>query len=327
MGALSADCVKIDGAVYFVQRGGRKVIRLDYNASNDNYQAIDLMRLHEDICMDSTTDGIKRIVVTRMPETRLWAVLNSGEVRVLLIDAIEEIAAWSRIKIADSAASGTDTITDVLAIPGTGEDRIYFVVKRGSTYYLEKLAKLEEAQGDTTSYHADAAIWVVGPTTTPACAHITNASTVRVWSADNAGKDLGDFTVSAGAITLPSQSTLGVVVGLTFNADYTSNKLSGYSEYSVQGDYSRIVDVAVIARDIVPDGITVGPSFSDLQSLPDYEDGTTLIGYYKHEDYDHAPFEFNGTKATADKFYMRAVTPITVLALAFGVHEARDKSR
>lgn len=324
-GAAPVDCEKVDNAVYFVQRGLRKIIRLDYNSTNDGYEAADLMKMHEDICKGRTTDGIKRIAVTRIPETRVWAVMNNGEVRVLLIDPLEEVSGWSRFVIGESAETGTDTITDVVTMPGLGEDRIYFVVKRGTTYYLEKLAKLEEAVGDTTSYHTDAAIWVAGPTTTPACAHIADGSTVRVWSADNAGKDLGEFTVATGAITLPSESTLGVVIGIAFDADYTSNKIAGFADYSTQSEWIRMTDVGLIARNIVPSGITHGPSFSLLEALPEIESGTTYTTTYKVEDWDVPPMEFNGTKSVKERFYLRAKTPITIMGLTYGVQEARNK--
>ena len=325
-GAAPADKVAMGGSIYFVQRGLRKIIALSYDANTDSYDVADLMKMHPDLCYDSSTDGIKRIAVTRMPDTRIWAVMNNGEVRVLLVDPMEEVSGWSRLVIGESAASGTDTITDVVTIPGLGEDRVYFVVKRGSTYYLEKLAKLEEAIGATTSYHTDAAIWVAGPTTTPACAHITNGSTVRVWSADNAGKDLGEFTVAAGAITLPAESTLGVVIGIAFNADYTSNKIAGFADYTVQSEWIRMVDVGLIARHIVPSGITHGPSFSELEALPAIESGTTYIDIYKQEDYDVPPMEFNGTKSVKDKFYLRAKTPITIMGLTYGIYEAKNKN-
>jgi len=82
----------------------------------------------------------------------------------------------------------------------------------------------------------------------------------------------------------------------------------------------------LIARHIVPSGITHGPSFSELEALPAIESGTTYIDIYKQEDYDVPPMEFNGTKSVKDKFYLRAKTPITIMGLTYGIYEAKNKN-
>jgi len=124
---------------------------------------------------------------------------------------------------------------------------------------------------------------------------------------------------------LPSESTLGVVIGIAFDADYTSNKIAGFADYSTQSEWIRMTDVGLIARNIVPSGITHGPSFSLLEVLPEIESGTTYTTTYKVEDWDVPPMEFNGTKSVKERFYLRAKTPITIMGLTYGVQEARNK--
>ncbi len=323
-GAAPIDCASIDGSLYFVQRSLRKVIRMDYNSSTDGSSAIDLMTLNEDICKGSDSAGIKRIFITRQPETRLWVVLNDGEVRVYVIDQAEDVAAWSRISTADSTASGTDTITDVVALPGLTDDRVYFVVKRGSAYFLEKLALIEDARGGAISYHADSYQFEAGPIQTVTLSHLT-ASTdiVKAWSA---GVDLGEFTLDGSKQIDLGASYSDVTIGLEITADYTSNKLSGFAPYSVLNERERVYKLGMIARNAQTGLMQFGPSFDDLEDMPKTEGTVTRSLTTAYAEYDFTPFLFNGSYNTDSRVYLRAKGPCTVLALNYVIKESKNKT-
>ena len=56
--------------------------------------------------------------------------------------------------------------------------------------------------------------------------------------------------MTAGAVTLPSDSYVDVVAGLRYTADYTSNKLTQYVPYSVTSRRARVVNIALLVSDM-----------------------------------------------------------------------------
>lgn len=111
----------VDSVTYFVQRAGKKIIGLSGGGSGTTFTGEDITVLHPEIC----AAGIARIAVTREPETRIYVALNSGEVRVYLMDRTEAVTAWSRIVLA-----GTAIVSDVLVLPEGAEDSVYLLVNR-----------------------------------------------------------------------------------------------------------------------------------------------------------------------------------------------------
>jgi len=302
-GSAPIAAIRIDDLLYYVQRSGVKIMELEYALGSDNHKGRDLMTLHQDVC----DAGIKRIAVSRQPETRIIVVLDDGTVRVYLFDPAEEVAAWSRLTIKDGL------VEDVVITPGLKEDIIYFVVNRSGTRYLEKMARL----ADYVDRHFDAFVSYTSPGTTITGLSHLEGSTVGVW-AD--GVDRGTFTVSGGSITVTASYT-NVVVGLPYVADYLSNKLGQYVPAGSTGkssrltSRSRITEVGLIAKDLHPNVFTYGPSFTQLDPLPAYEEDDDL------NQYDNTPFAFNSTHDTDSRVAIRATGPVTILALVFNVKD------
>jgi hypothetical protein len=296
--------IRIDDLLYYVQRSGVKIMELEYALGSDNHKGRDLMTLHQKVC----SAGIKRIAVVRQPETRIIIVLDDGTVRIYLFDSAEEVAAWSQLTVKDGL------VEDVVTLPGLEEDIIYFTVNRSGTRYLEKMAKLSEY----VDKHFDAFKSYTSPGTTITGLSHLEGSTVGVW-AD--GADRGTFTVSSGSITVPTAWT-DVVVGLPYVADYLSNKLGQYvpsgatSQSSRLTARSRITEIGLIAKDLYPNVFTYGPSFTELDPLPEYEEDDDV------NQYDNTPFEFNGDHTTDSRVAIRATGPVTILAMVFNVKDS-----
>ena len=306
-GSAQIEPVKIDDKIYFVQRSGIKVYELEYNLGSDNHKARDLMTLNETIC----SAGIKRMAVSRQPETRIYTVLDDGNARVYLIDPAEDVYAWSRIEM-------DGDIEDVFVLPGTSEDRVYFVVNRAGGRYLEKFYLTSEA----TNKHLDSAVSYTSPGLTLTGLGHLEGKTVHVW-ADNQYRE--SAVVDSGEITV-SASWGTVIAGLRHTADYTSNKLGQYVPYSVLNRKARVTRVGMIARDLWPKAIQYGPSFSDLQDMPDTEYGTDLVTTALIDEYDTDPFEFDGSYDTDNRIYLRATGPCTIMALTYDIKEGKSKT-
>lgn len=313
-GAANVDAIRIDDKIYFVQRSGTKIYELLYDMNNDRTTPADLMTLNESIC----SEGVKRIVFTRQPETRVWVLTNSGNIRIYTFDRAEEVAAWSRIE-----TYGDHTFDDICVLPAATEDRVYVTTTRSTGRYIEKLALMSEAQGGSTSKHFDSFIVKTSPGTTITGLDHLEGETVYVW-AD--GQQRGTtYIVSSGQITV-SDAWTNVVIGLRYNADWTSNKLLDYTTPDNSKnrvgvtDKSRVTHIGIIARLLWRNGLSYGPDFDNLDPLPDIEDGTTAVTT-SVQSYDTVPFEFDGTYSTDSRICIRAVAPATIMALKYNVME------
>ena len=299
---------KVDGGGFFVQQGGVKVYEIAYDADTYDYKTNDLTMLVPEMLVQ----GVARMDVQRKPDTRLHCVLDDGTVALLVFDKAEEVTSWINIE--------TDgIIEDVLVMPSTPEDSVYYIVKRtinGSTVrYLEKWALESECVGGTLNKQADSFILYSGAAT----ATITGLDTLEgesvVCWAD--GVDQGTFTVSGGSITLPA-SVSSAVVGVTYRARYKSTKLAYAAEGgSALNATKRAVSVALIMANTHRYGVEYGGDYDHLDSLPGVEAGADVDDDYVWEHYDEDRMPLNGDWSTDSRLCLEsnAPKPATILAV------------
>ena len=305
-GADNIEPVKVGSLIYFVQRSGVKIYSIGSAMDEDKFSTLDANLLNQTV----TSVGIVRLAFTHQPETRIFAVLSDGNVAVYTVDSSEEAAAWSRLQV-------DGTVKDVIVLPDTGEDRVYFVVDRANGLYLEKMAKFSEAKGGTISKTFDSFKAYTSPGITITGLPHSDGQIVGVW-AD--GQDRGTYTVASGSITVASSWT-DVIVGLPYVADYVSNKLSGYTDGSALAMRKRIVDTGIVLADYWPGSIKIGPNVALLKQLPGIEDGKAVDATATIAEYNELPFEFNGETESDPRIYMRATGPCTILALTYDVDD------
>jgi hypothetical protein len=311
-GAANRQPQVIDGKLYYVQRSGIKIFEMMPD-TNDRTEKVDLMTLHEAIC----SAGIKRIVFTRQPETRLWVLLDDGELRVYTFDRAEEQAAWSRV----TTHTG-HTFEDIIVLPAVNEDRVYVTVKRGGTLYLEKMALLSEARGGNDSKHYDSFVEYTSPgTATLTGLDHLNGETVYYW-AD--GQERGSAEVSSGVIDIDSDSYTNIIVGLRVTSKWKSNKLRISSKYTNLTERIRVSRIGIIARNILLNNFSYGPSFDNLDNMPNIEEGTTVTKNTVQAEYDHQQFEFDGDYDTDSRICLEATGPATVMLLSYDLDEGED---
>ena len=306
-GVAAVEPLKVDNSILYVQRSGIKILDLEYNLDSDNHEARDLMMLHPDIC----EAGIKRIAVSRQPETRVYVVLDSGEMRVYLMDPAEGVRSWSRI----TTPTG-DLFKDVVVLPGEVEDDVYVHVQRSGGNYLEKFYRLRQYVG----FFLDSCQGYSSPGTTITGLDHLNGETVTVF----ADAELqGTYVVSSGQITVPS-SWVYVVVGLAYMAKYQSCKVGKYITGSVAGKRKRVVDLHLAMTEYIAGTIQVGPTFTELEDMPLIERGAAVTQDIFSYDYDELPFEFNGNDDVDPRICIQATGPCTITALTYGVLQSGD---
>ncbi len=308
-GSAQVQPERIDNTGVFTQRSGARVYLLGFDPQASDYALEDATQLVPDL----NSMGITHIAVQRQPDTRVHCVRSDGKVAVLVFDKVENVLAWTLVE--------TDgEVEDVAVLPGTGEDTVYYTVKRtvdGNTVrYLEKWAQETECRGGTFNGQADAFYRYSGAeaTTIAGLDHLEGEAVIA-WGD---GADLGEYTVSGGEITL-SQSVTSACIGLGYEARFKSMKLaSAMPDGIVSLNSSKRIDhLGLILAYTHKAGLEFGPTFDTMDPLPDIEAWSETGDDYVWEQYDQDMIEFPGEWTTDARICLKATAPrpCTVLAV------------
>jgi hypothetical protein len=260
-GSSNVSPAKVDTSGIFVANGGSKILELAYGERQSlDYSSVDMASIVPEICQPS----IVAIGVQRKPDTRIHCVRSDGKVAMLVFDKVENVKAWILIE--------TDgEVEDVVVLPGSTEDEVYYSVKRtinsSTVRFLEKWALESECDGEAVNKQADS---FVSGTNSPASDTITGldhleGEEVICW-AD--GLDMGAFTVSGGEITLPSEVSQ-YVVGLPYRARFKSVKLSHITKQGISFFQRKIVPkIGLLLHRTHCQGLRYGKDFDNLDDLP-----------------------------------------------------------
>ena len=254
-GSASADACIIDESVAFISRSGRRIY-LAVNARGDQYQLMDLTRLHPEIGGDS---GFKELAFQYEPEPRLWCVRHDGEIAVLLFEASEQIAGWSRI------TTPGGQFRSVCVLPSAGEDKVFLLVDRpdyrsGTEWYVERLSQ-ELFSTTTQAQRLHSAVVYDGAETSTISGldHLEGAS-VYAWAG---GVQMGPFLVDGGEIELTSPVTYAVV-GLRYIGKYKSPRLDwGDQGGTALTRHKQVKGLGLMLRDTPGGQIRWGRDFDE----------------------------------------------------------------
>lgn len=133
--------VYADGLLFTGRNGGR-LYEIGYDQSRQNYSTDDLTRLAEHL----TQPGISNMAYQQGREQMIWLVREDGVLLNFLYSRAERIASWSR----HSTTGGL--FKDVAIIPNdTGDDDVFFLIKRGSLTCLERFNAGWQAANETNA--------------------------------------------------------------------------------------------------------------------------------------------------------------------------------
>lgn len=200
----------------YIDRSRLKVRELAYDINIDGYTSVNLTLLAEHI----TTGNVHMISYARSPDSLVWTLLNTGELRCVTYEREQEVVAWHRHIIGGTNVS----VEHIATIPKNdeSEDVLYMVVSRtinGQTKkyveYLEKAFDTAKGMMVEDAFFVDSGVSYDGvPTTTLVGLDHLEGQTVQVL-ADGAVHP--DRVVSGGSITL-ARSASKVSVGLPYVA-------------------------------------------------------------------------------------------------------------
>jgi hypothetical protein len=308
-GAALVEPKRLGNVLYYAQASGIKLYELNYSTGDDGFQALDQTLLHEDICKP----GISELALSIQPETRLVVRLSDGEARILLFDKGEDILGWSRITLADGE------IKRVFTLHGSDETQIYAKIAYDGTEYLCKLAKIS----DFNTRPADLFSHFAGPIQT--CTGLDRFDGVEVEAWAGSAK-IGTFTPASGSIDLGA-SYSDVSVGLTITGKYKSGKLGQYGERSVLTERKRVVDLALLMKNVWHGGLKFGTSATRLDALPLILNGAPVDTTALINDYDTVGIPFEGDFDVDSRVYIEATGPATILALSYNYDKPSSEAR
>lgn len=313
---------KIDTNGVFVQRSNRRVYELAFDPNRADYSAFDLTRLNPDIGLT----GFAGVAAQRQPDTIVHLVRADGIVASLVHDRDDEVVAWCRIQ-SDGAAG---FIENVVVLPGSIEDRVYFCVKRtvnGSTVrYLERMARRDQCLGQPEARLADSHVIYSGSavTTITGLSHL-EGETVVVWGWNTSspftvalpdgttatvGKYLGEFTVSSGQITGLASAVTDACVGLSYTGTFKSAKLAYAAQRGTALTQTKKLNrIGLILQDTHQTGIEFGQNFTRMDALPLVRDGVAVDTNTVWDEFDGPMVPLPGQWDTDSRLCLRATAP------------------
>lgn len=322
-GSAAIAAVKIDTNGVFIQESNRRIYELIFSAERQDYVARDLTRINPDIGLVGFVD----LAVQRQLDTQLHFVRSDGQVAALVLDHEDQVEAWWRIK------SGTGTVEAVCVLPGSIENRVYYVVNRtvnGSTKrYIERLTRRDQCTGRAEARLSDCHIVYTGGTTTvTGLDHLEGASVVA-WGWNNAGTEGNDcgtglnssgtqvtLTVASGSVTIPTAYD-NVCVGLPYTAQFKSAKLAYAAQMGTALNQTKKVNrIGLILANTHYQGVRFGQNFTRMDNLPLVHQGATVTAGTVHEDFDGPMTSLPGSWDTDSRLCLIAASPRPAMVMS-----------
>ncbi len=314
-GSTDIAAIKVDSDGIFVQRSGDRAYRYVFTPEKNDYYSFDITQLHREIL----AGGVKKIDVQRHPDTRIWFLLNTGELRCLIYELDQNVTAWCRIIPQDAF------VEDFAIIPSAGEDRVFIIANRtisaATVRYIEELATFDEAIGGTLNKIADSFVQgnnASASTTITGLSHL-NGESIVVWGNDTAINDQdAPVTVSGGSATVATAITGDWIAGLAYDGLWTSTKLAyGSALGTALTQRKRVSHLGLVMVNVAPSGIRIGDSFTNMVSLDQTYNGKALVAGEVLSEYDTDASGFPGNWNTDSRvnIKMMAPYPATVSAI------------
>ena len=265
-GSAGVDAIPAGNAILFLQKAKRKIRELAYNFDSDGYVAPDLTILNDTV----TKSGIVQMIFQQEPDSIIWCVRDDGELAGLTYQRSENVVSWHRHIFGGVFGSGNSVCESAASISGVlTEDELWVIVKRtinGATKrYVECFSDFDFDETDATDFKfLDSHLNYSGSATTTlsGLSHLEGQSVSIL--AD--GSVHANKTVSSGAVTL-DRSVTKACVGLAYDSVLQTMRIEGgAAEGTSQGKTKRISKVVLRLFETV--GVKVGPSLSDLETVP-----------------------------------------------------------
>lgn len=307
-GSSSVQGIKINNQVVYLHNSTKTLYEAGYNDVSLKYESADLSVISQDLL----GSGIQYMAQVEQPDVAVY-MPYSGDLKGAIRDPSQQVIGWYEYVFEGDVES-------VATIPSTtGEDQIWLIIKRtinGATKrYIEYIDNSDD------DVYVDSAVVYSGSATRSlsGLSHL-EGETVRVWGD---GVDKGEYTVSSGAITIPTTKSAveSAHIGYAYNADLEIMPIDipiPNTGGTTQTLKARINEVIVILYDTL--GLEYGETPETLQALPFRSSGDAMDGppskageLYPEE----RLLTFTGNWSRAPTVYLRSSGPFpcTIISL------------
>lgn len=327
-GSANVRPAKLDTKGIFVQRSGQRVYLIGFSPDvvESDYALQELTKLVPDLL----EAGVTALAVQRQPDTRLHCVLGDGRVGILTIDIPEEVLCWSVWE--------TDGVVERVAVlPGTGEDKVYYHVRRtinsSTKRYLERWATETECRGDTgLTFIMDSAVVLTntdsgvqkagalhlrGEQVVVVAQDTGQATAMRDLSPDVAGVQDTYLVGDSGLIILDTGNFTNIVAGLPYTATWKSTKLAYAAQAGTAlAQLKRTDKIGLLLHRTHNNALFFGNDTGNLDPLPrKLNAGAVVDADQIFEEYDLVAMPFPGLWHADSRIVLRgkAPRPVTVL--------------
>ena len=266
-GSRGVQPVRVGESILVVQRSGRKLREISYDALQDGYKSLDMSVLAPHLVPKGRT--IRQMAYQKEPHSIIWAALDDGQLRGFTFNREQytepPFGGWHRHPI-----GGSGIVESLVTVPSPVNDRddLWMVVRRtinGSTKrYIEYMAaEYESGDDQADAFYVDCGLSYDGsPATTISGLGHLEGQTVDVL-ADGASHP--QRTVASGSITLQRSASV-VHVGLPCPAKLATMRLNaGSADGTAQGKTKRVNKMRVRLMDTL--GGKMGPSETELDEI------------------------------------------------------------
>lgn len=265
----------VNNTLFFSHRAGKKVLGAAYNFETDSFIAENFTIRAEHI----TQSGVVDMAYQQDPYSILWLVLGNGQLAGLTIDQNQKIAGWHRHQLMSYDAQGNVTsdnnlIENVVVIPTDTSDELWIVSNRTINGAVVRFIEVQDNIANNC-YYVDSGVQLTGSTYSAGqlggFSHLIGQQvevllTKSTSLTGNPAVTPNQTVNGSGEITLPYDCTQ-VIVGLPYNSDYTSHKLSVQIEDGMNLSKPTRIH-KVITRLYETIGFQIGPNFNTLQTQP-----------------------------------------------------------
>ena len=264
-GSIGVMPVVVGNRAIFVQASGSIIRDLGYELQSDGFTGANISVLSKHLF---ERKQIIEMAYQQQPDSLVWCVRNDGKALSMTYLREQDVVAWTPHETEGYFES-------VCSIQGDGYNEVYFVVRRGSKRFIERLVQRMESTEPEDQFFVDCGITYDGAPANviTGLGHLEGMEVAVLADGNVIHNADNPATVSSGQITLPA-SYSKVHVGLPYiadleslNVDFTTN------QGSIQGKKVKISKVAL--QLLNSRGGYLGPDFNTL-----YELKATFREYY-----------------------------------------------
>lgn len=276
-GSAAVAALKVDGTVMFVQKSGVRLFLATFSYETNDYQSDDLSALVPELHQS----GIVRLGLQRQPDTRVHCVLGDGTAALMIFNSLDGSKGWYRVR--------TDGfIEDVITLPGTTEDAVYYTVRRtinGSTVrYYEKWSMEKDCSGGTYTYDSTSSTVIPNATQQANGLLLPYPDGTVLTLRDGDGVKIGNnLTVTEGAVTLAGAVTYATLTPSLYKLADSNVVYSGTATTTLTA--AHLANQTVVVWGDGKDQGTVTLNGSGIGTIPEsvqtYCAGLTYRARYK----------------------------------------------